>query len=36
MLLEKEIPSGRAALLDSHQNLQKVASYCAQHYVEVM
>jgi len=35
MLLDQEIPSGRQALLESHQNLQKVASYCAHRYIEV-
>ena len=35
-LLEKEIPAGRQALLDSHHNLQKVASYCDHRYVEVI
>ncbi|XP_076820758.1 abl interactor 1-like isoform X2 [Clavelina lepadiformis] len=34
MLLEQEIPGGRKALIDSHNNLQKVASYCAQHYID--
>ena len=35
MLLEQEIPSGRKALLESHNNLKNVASYCAQKYFEV-
>ena len=35
MLLDQEIPSGRKALIDSHNNLQKVASYCAQKYIDV-
>ena len=35
MLLDQEIPNGRQALVDSHNNLKKVASYCAQKYVNV-
>ncbi|XP_078481596.1 abl interactor 1-like isoform X5 [Ciona intestinalis] len=34
MLLEQEIPAGRNALLDSHNNLKKVATYCQQRYIE--
>nr|CAB3219660.1 abl interactor 1-like [Phallusia mammillata] len=34
MLLDQEIPQGRNALLESHNNLKKVSSYCAQHYLE--
>ena len=35
MLLTQEIPSARQALLDSHDSLKKVASYCAQKYIAV-
>ena len=33
-LIEKEIPEGRQALRDGHENLAKVASYCEQKYIE--
>ena len=33
-LLEKEIPEGRHALRDGHENLAKVAAYCEQKYIE--
>lgn len=33
-LMEEEIPEGRDALLESHQNLQKVSAYCTQKYLE--
>lgn len=32
-LIEEEIPDGRKALLESHQNLQKVSAYCTQKYL---
>lgn len=31
-LMEKEIPDGRQALKDGHENLAKVAAYCEQKY----
>uniref|UniRef100_H2Y9M9 SH3 domain-containing protein n=1 Tax=Ciona savignyi TaxID=51511 RepID=H2Y9M9_CIOSA len=34
MLLEQEIPAGRTALIESHNNLKKVASYCQQRYID--
>ena len=34
-LIDQDIPSGRQALLESHLNLKKVASYCAQKYLSV-
>ena len=33
-LVEKEIPEGRQALKDGHENLAKVAAYCEQKYIE--
>ncbi|KAJ7389821.1 Abl interactor 2 [Desmophyllum pertusum] len=33
-LIEKEIPEGRQALRDGHENLAKVAAYCEQKYLE--
>lgn len=33
-LIEKEIPTGRQALRDGHENLAKVAAYCEQKYIE--
>lgn len=33
-LMEKEIPDGRQALTDGHENLAKVAAYCEQKYRE--
>lgn len=35
MLLEEEIPGGRRALLDSYTNLERVADYCENNYVQV-
>lgn len=35
MLLEEEIPAGRRALLDSFNNLERVAEYCESNYVQV-
>ncbi|XP_060778527.1 abl interactor 1a isoform X2 [Neoarius graeffei] len=34
MLLEEEIPAGKRALLESHQNLSRVADYCENNYVQ--
>lgn len=36
MLLEEEIPAGKRALLESYQNLSRVAEYCENNYVQVM
>jgi abl interactor 2 len=33
-LIEKDIPEGRKALRDGHDNLAKVATYCQQKYLE--
>lgn len=33
-LMEEEIPEGRQALLESHQNLQRVSAYCTQKYLD--
>ncbi|XP_074623050.1 abl interactor 1-like [Acropora palmata] len=33
-LIDKEIPEGRQALKDGHENLAKVAAYCEQKYLE--
>ena len=33
-LINKEIPEGRQALRDGHENLAKVAAYCEQKYLE--
>lgn len=33
-LIDKEIPEGRRALSDGHENLAKVAAYCEQKYLE--
>ena len=33
-LIDKEIPEGRQALRDGHENLAKVAAYCEQKYLE--
>lgn len=35
MLLEEEIPSGKRALLESYQNLTRVADYCENNYIQV-
>ncbi|XP_051969511.1 abl interactor 1a isoform X3 [Xyrauchen texanus] len=34
MLLEEEIPAGKGALLESYQNLTRVADYCENNYVQ--
>ncbi|KAF4087774.1 hypothetical protein AMELA_G00074430 [Ameiurus melas] len=34
MLLEEEIPAGKSALLESYQNLSRVADYCESNYVQ--
>ncbi|KAJ8352307.1 hypothetical protein SKAU_G00237830 [Synaphobranchus kaupii] len=34
MLLEEEIPAGRSALLDSFTNLERVADYCENNYIQ--
>ncbi|XP_078519555.1 abl interactor 1 isoform X21 [Lissotriton helveticus] len=34
MLLEEEIPAGKRALIESHQNLTRVADYCENNYVQ--
>ncbi|XP_060725537.1 abl interactor 1a isoform X7 [Tachysurus vachellii] len=34
MLLEEEIPTGKRALLESYQNLIRVADYCENNYVQ--
>nr|XP_057937308.1 abl interactor 2-like isoform X3 [Doryrhamphus excisus] len=34
MLLEEDIPAGRRALLDSFPNLERVAEYCENNYVQ--
>lgn len=35
MLLEDEIPAGKRALVESYQNLIRVADYCENNYVQV-
>lgn len=35
MLLEEEIPSGQRALIESYQNLTRVADYCENNYIQV-
>lgn len=35
MLLEEEIPAGKNALVESYQNLTRVADYCENNYVQV-
>ena len=35
MLLEEEIPAGKQALVESYQNLTRVADYCENNYVQV-
>ncbi|XP_070278024.1 abl interactor 2 isoform X26 [Myotis yumanensis] len=34
MLLEEEIPGGRRALFDSYTNLERVADYCENNYIQ--
>ncbi|XP_073686411.1 abl interactor 1-like [Garra rufa] len=34
MLLEEEIPAGKRALVESYQNLTRVADYCENNYVQ--
>ncbi|XP_031418872.1 abl interactor 1b isoform X3 [Clupea harengus] len=34
MLLEEEIPAGKSALVESYQNLSRVAEYCENNYVQ--
>ncbi|XP_053322916.1 abl interactor 1 isoform X7 [Spea bombifrons] len=34
MLLEEEIPAGKRALIESYQNLTRVAEYCESNYVQ--
>ncbi|KAM4688191.1 abl interactor 1 isoform 2-T2 [Discoglossus pictus] len=34
MLLEEEIPAGKRALIESYQNLTRVADYCESNYVQ--
>ena len=34
-LIERDIPEGRRHLQDSHNNLDKVASYCEGNYLQV-
>ncbi|XP_043920485.1 LOW QUALITY PROTEIN: abl interactor 1 [Protopterus annectens] len=34
MLLEEEIPAGKRALIESYQNLSRVADYCENNYVQ--
>lgn len=35
MLLDEEIPAGKRALVESYQNLSRVAEYCENNYVQV-
>lgn len=35
MLLEEEIPASKRALVESYQNLTRVADYCENNYVQV-
>lgn len=35
MLLEEEIPAGKRALVESYQNLSRVAEYCENNYIQV-
>lgn len=35
MLLEEEIPASKNALVESYQNLTRVADYCENNYVQV-
>lgn len=34
-LMDQEIPDGRQHLQDSYKNLEKVAQYCRDNYVQV-
>lgn len=34
-LMDQEIPDGRQHLQDSYKNLEKVAQYCRENYVQV-
>ncbi|XP_062039374.1 abl interactor 1-like [Lepus europaeus] len=34
MLLEEEVPSGKRALIESYQNLTRVADYCENNYIQ--
>ncbi|XP_063500994.1 abl interactor 2 isoform X23 [Symphalangus syndactylus] len=36
MLLEEEIPGGRRALFDSYTNLERVADYCENNYIQAL
>ncbi|XP_036374464.1 abl interactor 1 isoform X1 [Megalops cyprinoides] len=36
MLLEEEIPAGKRALVESYQNLTRVADYCENNYVQAV
>ncbi|XP_072598122.1 abl interactor 2 isoform X22 [Vulpes vulpes] len=36
MLLEEEIPGGRRALFDSYTNLERVADYCENNYIQFL
>ncbi|XP_032715924.1 abl interactor 2 isoform X29 [Lontra canadensis] len=36
MLLEEEIPGGRRALFDSYTNLERVADYCENNYIQTV
>ncbi|XP_054555985.1 abl interactor 2 isoform X9 [Talpa occidentalis] len=36
MLLEEEIPGGRRALFDSYTNLERVADYCENNYIQML
>uniref|UniRef100_A0A4W5M2U9 Abl-interactor homeo-domain homologous domain-containing protein n=1 Tax=Hucho hucho TaxID=62062 RepID=A0A4W5M2U9_9TELE len=35
MLLDEEIPAGKRSLVESYQNLTRVADYCENNYVQV-
>ena len=32
-LIEKEIPDGRNALIESHRNLADLSAYCTENYI---
>ena len=32
-LIEKEIPDGRSALIESHHNLADLSAYCKENYI---